>query len=153
MVSELVKTVNHLLPVRDEQVHDRHIHIARLKGKACHQRSELHDFWRLLNDFFFTRVAFDDLLCLEDLLTHLLQLVQHVVPLLLGNVDPLLYTVHLVVDVVVKLLIEFVLNRLLEVVIVELLLVVRVHWESVAPVDYLHVHYRWRHHSVTELLW
>lgn len=56
-------------------------------------------------------------LWLEHILTHGLQLSKDIDPLLLGDVEPLLYSVDLVIYVVVKLLVESVFNILVQIVV------------------------------------
>ena len=64
-------------------------------------------------------------LWLEHRLTHCLQLVQDIIPLLSRQIQLLLYLVNLIVYIVVKLLVEFVLNVLGEVVVEVLLWILR----------------------------
>lgn len=127
-LSKQIKTLDHLLSIRQRKIGYRHIHIARFKRQPSYQRPILLYRWSRLNQLIALNLHAMCLvrwkLCLtslslwlEDILAHSLQLRQHIDPLLLGDVQPLLYSVDLIIYVIIKLLVESVLYVLVEIVI------------------------------------
>jgi len=83
----------------------------------------LHAMWLVRRKLRLTFLS----LWLEDILAHSLQLRQHIHPLLLGDVQPLLYPVDLIIYIIIKLLVESVLYVLVEIVINMMILSLH-HW-------------------------